>query len=232
MHLTNIMRLAQTLNSCHAHPTSPETLPRGSLSDGFGRRTSFAMSVTLTTVFGFASAAARSFEVGPRLWEGGMSVAYASWWAGLQLGLAWCMRSTEHSLCGALFPVHHFASFSPPLSPTHSHAAVGHSHLCPSPPCPRQALMVFRFFVGLGIPGACVSFGLLMEFVPAQTRGFFLIAIEGRHPCCVDITEAQMALHAACRARGFRVPSHAADQLTPIKCALPACKLLCPHPST
>ena len=39
--------------------------------------------------------------------------------------------------------------------------------------------MAFRFFVGLGIPGACVSFGLLTEFVPAQSRGFFLIAIEG-----------------------------------------------------
>ncbi|KAI8471984.1 MAG: major facilitator superfamily domain-containing protein [Monoraphidium minutum] len=75
----------------------------GSISDGFGRRNAFAMSVTCTTLFGFLSAAAPSFEV----------------------------------------------------------------------------LLVFRFFVGLGIPGACVSFGLLMEFVPAQTRGFFLIAIEG-----------------------------------------------------
>ena len=42
-----------------------------------------------------------------------------------------------------------------------------------------EALLAFRFFVGLGIPGACVSFGLLMEFVPAQTRGVFLVLIEG-----------------------------------------------------
>lgn len=75
----------------------------GAISDGWGRRTSFAMSVVCTTVFGFLSAAARSFE----------------------------------------------------------------------------SLLAFRFFVGLGIPGACVSFGLLMEFVPATSRGFFLIAIEG-----------------------------------------------------
>lgn len=75
----------------------------GSVSDGWGRRTSFALSVTCTTVAGFASAAATSFA----------------------------------------------------------------------------QLLAMRFFVGLGIPGACVSFGLLMEFVPAATRGFFLIAIEG-----------------------------------------------------
>jgi MFS family permease len=35
----------------------------GAISDGWGRRTSFAMSVVCTTVFGFLSAAARSFEV-------------------------------------------------------------------------------------------------------------------------------------------------------------------------
>lgn len=75
----------------------------GALSDGFGRKRAFALSVTCTTVFGFASAAVHSFE----------------------------------------------------------------------------ALLLCRFFVGLGIPGACVSFGLLMEFVPAASRGFFLVAIEG-----------------------------------------------------
>lgn len=75
----------------------------GCVSDGFGRRTAFACSVLCTTVFGFLSAAARSYT----------------------------------------------------------------------------QLLAFRFFVGLGIPGACVSFALLMEFVPAQTRGLYLIAIEG-----------------------------------------------------
>jgi MFS family permease len=75
----------------------------GCVSDGYGRKTAFALSVACTTIFGFASAAAPSYA----------------------------------------------------------------------------ALTGFRFLVGLGLPGACVSFALLMEFVPAQTRGFYLIAIEG-----------------------------------------------------
>lgn len=75
----------------------------GCISDGWGRRTSFIMSLACTTVFGFASAAAGSFA----------------------------------------------------------------------------QLLACRFFVGVGIQGASVSYSLLTEFVPAASRGFFLVAIEG-----------------------------------------------------
>lgn len=44
-------------------------------------------------------------------------------------------------------------------------------------------LLAFRFFVGLGIQGStAVSQGLLAEFVPAATRGIFMVAVEGFGP--------------------------------------------------
>ena len=39
-------------------------------------------------------------------------------------------------------------------------------------------LVVFRFVVGIGIGGLCVSFDILAEFVPPAQRGHYLMGIE------------------------------------------------------
>lgn len=56
--------------------------------------------------------------------------------------------------------------------------------LCPAvPPC-AQALLAFRFLVGLGIPAATVAFNMVLEFTPTRQRGLFAVAIEGEQQAC------------------------------------------------
>ncbi len=41
-----------------------------------------------------------------------------------------------------------------------------------------QALLVLRFFVGIGLGGAHVPIALYMEYVPSKHRGVMLVALQ------------------------------------------------------
>jgi MFS family permease len=123
----------------------------GCISDGFGRKTAFAMSVSCTTLFGFLSAAAHSYE----------ALLVLRFFVGL--GIPGACVSVSRAGCGGS----HGGERGVVLAAT---VAV---------PCWRWSLPSVKSAVPTQIhPVTQPQFGMMMEFSPAKSRGFFMILIE------------------------------------------------------